>query len=440
MNIIIAGAGRVGYNLARALSINHNVTVIDRNSEALMRLQESIDMLPIHGDIEDPETYNKLIDKESDLFIAVTDLDEANLLSTLIADDAIDIKRRFIRLRNPQFEKTNIAVRLGIDESFYPLKLTSETVTTLLRYPRANNVKRFEYTDFKLISVHISKDMVMNLELSDRVAIVGVERNKKFILYDREMDIFKKDDLIYLFGNETYIRQLCPKFDDESPLTIERCIVFGAGELGINIARGLINEGVEVKLIEKSVELCHIADEALEGEAMTLNCKYGTATLFDEEGLSYADMAIAATEDDEYNIVKCLEAREHGIQKVMAVNNDIEYYNVMHSLGIVVIRGPKINAFNAIVEKINSTKVVSERKFCGGKAEVYMRKIFPNSHLIGSKLKLPRYLKESLVYLIRQERLIDAMSETIVLEENDIISVFTLKESVEEIQKWINGL
>ena len=255
MNIIIAGAGRVGYNLARILSVNHDVTVIDRNSEALHRLQESIDILPLHGDIEDPETYNKLIDKESDLFIAVTDSDEANLLSTLIADDAIDIKRRFIRLRNPQFEKTNVSVRLGIDESFYPLKLTSETVTTLLRYPRANNVKRFEYTEFKLISVHISKDMVMNLELSDKVTIVGIERNKRFIIYNGEMDIFKKNDLLYLFGNETDIREMCPKLDNESPVTIERCIVFGAGELGVNTAKALLEYGVEVKLIEKSVKL-----------------------------------------------------------------------------------------------------------------------------------------------------------------------------------------
>ena len=440
MNIIIAGAGRVGYNLGRALSTHHNVTVIDRNLEALLRLQESIDILPIHGDIEDPETYNKLIDKESDLFIAVTDLDEANLLSTLIADDAIDIKRRFIRLKNPQFEKTNISIRLGIDESFYPLKLTSQTVTTLLRYPRANNVKRFEYTNFKLISVHISKDMVINPVFSDKVAIIGIERNKRFIIYNGEMDIFKKNDLLYLFGDETYIREMCPKFDDESPVAIQRCIVFGAGELGVNTAKALLEYGVEVKLIEKSVELCHIADEALGGEAMTLNCKYGTSALFEEEGLSHADMAIAATEDDEYNIVKCLEAREHGIQKVMAVNNDIEYYNVMHSLGIVVVRGPKINAFNAIVEKINSSRVVTERKFCGGKAEVYMRKIFPDSHLISKKLKMPKYVNNSLIYLIRQERLVDTKNETVILEEGDIISVFSLKENVEDIQKWINGL
>jgi len=100
MDIIIAGAGRVGFNLSRTLSIGHNVTVIDQNSEALRRLQESLDILPINGDIEDPLTYKKLIDKRADLFIAVTDVDEANLISTLIVDDTIDVKRKLIRLKN----------------------------------------------------------------------------------------------------------------------------------------------------------------------------------------------------------------------------------------------------------------------------------------------------------------------------------------------------
>jgi len=438
MNIIIAGAGRVGYNLAKTLSYNHEVTVIDRNAEALQRLNESIDILPINGDIEDPQTYQKLIDKESDLFIAVTDLDEANLLSTLIADDAIDIKRRFIRLRNPQFAQTNISIRLGIDEAFYPLKLTSDTVTTLLNYPRANNVKKFEYTDFKLISVHIYQDLP-DFTIPKNVTIVGVERDKKFFITDTPQDGLKKDDLIYLFGDETTIRELCSIFDTQSPKFIERAIIFGADDLGINIAKALIENGIEVKIIEKSLELCSIADEALGGEAMTLNCKYGTSTLFEEEGLGYADMAIAATKNDEYNIVKCLEAKEHGIKKVMAINNDLEYYNVMHSLGIIVIRGPKVNAYNAILEKINSNNIVSERKFCGGKGEIYMRKIFPNSKLIGKKIKTIK-LDSTLFFLIRDRDLIHLQQNKEVFEDGDILFTVTSKRNANSIQKWINEL
>jgi len=438
MNIIIAGAGRVGYNLAKTLSYNHEVTVIDRNAEALQRLSESIDILPINGDIEDPQTYQKLIDKESDLFIAVTDLDEANLLSTLIADDAIDIKRRFIRLRNPQFAQTNISIRLGIDEAFYPLKLTSDTVTTLLNYPRANNVKKFEYTDFKLISVHIYQDLP-DFTIPKNVTIVGVERDKEFFITDTPKDGLKKDDLIYLFGDETTIRELCSIFDTQSPKFIERAIIFGAEDLGINIAKALIENGIEVKIIEKSLKLCSIADEALGGEAMTLNSKYGTSTLFEEEGLEYADMAIAATKNDEYNIVKCLEAKEHGIKKVMAINNDLEYYNVMHSLGIIVIRGPKVNAYNAIIEKINSNNIVSERKFCGGKGEIYMRKIFPNSKLIGKKIKTIK-LDSTLFFLIRDKNLINLHQNQEVFEDEDILLTVTSKQNANSIQKWINEL
>lgn len=59
MNIIIAGAGKVGFNLARTLSIGHNVTIIDKNKEALHRIQESLDIMPMNGDVEDSKTYEK---------------------------------------------------------------------------------------------------------------------------------------------------------------------------------------------------------------------------------------------------------------------------------------------------------------------------------------------------------------------------------------------
>ncbi len=439
MNIIIAGAGRVGYELARLLSLHHSVTVIDRNAKALQRLQESIDILPVEGDIEDPDTYKRFIDKESDLFIAVTDNDEANLLSTLIADDAIELSRKFIRLRNPNFAKTKVCDRLGIDEAFYPMELTSEAVAILLRYPHANNVKRFEYTDNVLISLRVTVDSSIDIPKSDNYIVVGVERDKSLFIPTDDM-MLQQNDLVYLFGQEVAIRQKCKELDVLSPSEIERSIIFGADELGVSIAKALIKEDIEVKIIEKSLELCHIADEKLGGSAMTLSCKYGTATLFEEEGLSHANMAIAATEDDEYNIVKCLEAREHGIEKVMAVNNEIEYYNVMHSLGIVVIRGPKINALNAIIEKINSSHVITERKFCGGKGQIYLRRVFSTSHLVGKKLKLPKKIDDIIFILIRDGSLIRLESEPLFIEEGDIIVLFTTSNEANRVHEWIHGL
>jgi len=129
MDIIIAGAGKVGYSLAKTLSIGHNVTVIDKNGEALKRLQESLDILPIQGNIEDPLTYEKSIDKNIDLFIAVTNSDEANIISTIIANDTIKIERKFIRLENEFFAKSSIKEKIGIDKTVFPIQLSISNPT-----------------------------------------------------------------------------------------------------------------------------------------------------------------------------------------------------------------------------------------------------------------------------------------------------------------------
>ncbi len=100
MNIIIAGAGKVGFNLAKTLCIGHNVTIIDKNSDALLRIQENLDILPIKGNLENPSTYESFLDTKIDLFIAVTNLDEANIISCLVAGDILDIEKKVIRLKN----------------------------------------------------------------------------------------------------------------------------------------------------------------------------------------------------------------------------------------------------------------------------------------------------------------------------------------------------
>ncbi len=439
MNIIIAGAGRVGFQLARTLSVAHNVTVIDRNSEALKRLQESLDILPVHGDIEDPLTYRKLIEKEADIFIAVTDMDEANIISTLIAGDSIEIKRKFIRLRNEFFAKSSIREKLEISDAVFPLNLTSETVQMLFSYPRANNVKSFSYTDMKLISVRAT-GLSDNIKLKpEGCAVVGIERKNIFILPGKGEIEIESGDLVYFFGDESRIRQLCTMLETEAPDNIDKCVVFGAGDLGVAIARKLIEYGKEVKLIEKDLRKCEVADEMLDGEAMVLSCKYGTSTLFEEEGLIHADMMIAATENDEYNIIKCLEAKEYGIKKVIAINNEIEYYSLMHSLGIVVVRGPKMSAFHTITEKIHSSRIVTERKYCGGMGSLFLRKIFPGSHMAGRRLK-PREKRDSVkMFYIRKGELFD-FDETIYIEEEDILAVFMKESEAEMMESWLNGL
>ncbi|MEY3001852.1 MAG: hypothetical protein RLZZ428_227, partial [Pseudomonadota bacterium] len=267
--------------------------------------------------------------------------------------------------------------------------------------------------------------------------IIGIERNKHFFVPDKEIEI-QKDDLVYFFGKSEPILHLSDMLETLEFKSIERCVIFGAGDVGVSIAQSLKANNRQIKVIDKDIELCKRADEALQGTALTINSKYGTEELFEEEGLAHADMMIAATDNDEYNIIKCLEAREHGIEKVVAIINELEYYNLMHALGIVVVRGPKMNAYNEIMERIYSSNIVMERKFCGGKANIYLRKIFHDSPLI-SKNIAPFKEHQSVAYLLREEVLY-LLDKPIPAKEGDMIIVFCTSEISPKVKRWIYGL
>ncbi len=438
MEIIIAGAGKVGFYLARTLCMVHNVTIIDKNAEALNRLHENLDIYPVLGNIEDPETYKKLSGHEVDLFIAVAERDETNLIATLIADEAIDVARKYIRLKNSYFFKMSIRDKLGVTDAVFPYRLTSQTIGMLLKYPKANNVKQFVHTDFKLISVLVTTQMEpMALHRRD-IMVVGIERDKRFFI-PSEDETIRTGDMVYFFGSEAAIRQQCEQLEQRAASQIERCVVFGAGELGVTVTQTLTAHGKNVKLIEKDMELCEKADERLGGTVMTINCSYGMTELFENEHLADADMAVAATDDDEYNIIKCLEARQHGIKKVIAVNNEPEYYSLMHSLGIVVVRGPKISAYNGLIEMIDSNRIVLFRKFCGGEGAIFMRRIYADSDVIDNKPPpLSQHTDEKFL-LVRGETLM-MLESVALLKEDDVIVVFCSRQRQEQVKMWINGL
>jgi len=438
MNIIIAGAGKVGFNLAKTLSIGHNVTIIDKNSEALHRIQESLDIMPMRGDVENSQTYANFTDKDIDLFIAVTNLDNVNLISVLMAESVLNIDRKFVRLQKQFFYESNVQSRLGIDKLIFPIQLASKAISSLLEYPKANNVKFFKYTDYKLISVMVSSRFVPQSFQSKNFIIVGIERKKEFFIPgDDDVEILP-NDLVYFFGLEEEIRELCPKIELETNSEIQRCVVFGGEELGVSISRELIKIGRDVKLVEEDLQLCELADEALEGKAAIINSKYHSHDIFEEEDLGSADIFIAATNNDEFNIIKCLEAKEAGIKKAVAINNEMEYYNLMHSLGIIVVRGPKISAYNTIMEEISSTGVVIQKSYCGAKAVIFMRKIFRSSGLVNKKIKPFSVVKSKLFYMRNEE--IFSLDEKIILEEDDLIVGFcTTKESA-KVKQWIYEL
>ncbi|HHO65670.1 MAG TPA: potassium transporter, partial [Epsilonproteobacteria bacterium] len=264
-----------------------------------------------------------------------------------------------------------------------------------------------------------------------------IEREKSFFVPGKDTSIHK-DDLVYLFGHIDTIEEIASKLDEKMPSSIKKVVIFGANTLAQKIAKVLLDKKLEIKMIEKDIGHCRRASELLQGKVRIINSSYEDQRLFEEEGLKNADMIIAAEHDDEKNIVKCIEAKEYGIKKVVAVNNDKAYYNLMHKMGVVVVRGSKAGAHYAILEKISSSSIVTERHFCGGNGVLFMRKIYPHSELIGKPVKNVR-LANVIVLLLREEKLY-GLDQVGPLEQGDILVIFGEIEKEEEIQQWIYTL
>jgi trk system potassium uptake protein TrkA len=438
MEIIIAGAGRVGFRLAKALSPKHNVTIMDKNVEALERIRENIDVLTLPGHVQDPDSYEALRGREVDLFIAVTDSDEVNLVSCIIADEKIRVKRKIIRLRHEFFARSSIAEKSAITDAVFPYSLTAASVKALLDYPKANNVKGFPETPMKLISVranfhHGEHDVPVGQINSKRVMVVGIDRKKNFHIPTAN-DAIRHDDMVYLFGAEETVRELCGRFDHKMPRKIRKIVILGADTLGIEIARALSVHGATIKLIEKDLQKCRRAAEILQNNATVINSKYGDFRLYRDEGLTNAQMLIASTANDEENIIKCIEAKEHGIEKVVAINNDIEYYNLMHSLGLVIVRGPKTNAFYSIMETIGSNTAVNEKLFCGGSAICFVR------DLNGYRGTILPFVKHNVVSCIVAAGTLHLFDRPLNVEEHCVVISFCARCREEEVRRWINDL
>ena len=441
MNIIIAGAGTVGYLLSQSLSIKHNVIVIDKDIKKLERLDDEIDIFVIKGDIEDPKTYKDLPIDRADLFIAVADSDEANLLSTLVAEDVVDIGKKIIRLKNDGFVKSHVLKKLSIDYAIFPDILTARRIKSLLAFPKANNVKAFHQSKHKLISIKVERKDCIDYRVSDirdsDVRVIGIERDKRLFTPNLD-DKITNGDLVYLYGNVKKIEELSFKLDEVMPSVIKRVVIFGANTQAQKIALALLTKDIEIKIIEKDRALCQEASALLGEKVMVINSAYEDHKLFEDEGIKYADMVIAGGHNDEKNIVKCVEAKEYGIPKVVAINNDKSYYNLMHKMGLVVVRGSKASANFEILEKISSSSIVTQRHYCGGMGVLFMRKIYPNSQLIDKSIRYKK-IKGVKVLLTRDEEIFD-ISDVKSFQQGDIIIVSGDIAKKEEMRRWIYSL
>ncbi|WP_457561114.1 NAD-binding protein [Caminibacter sp.] len=422
MEILIVGAGKVGYFLAKALHNNHNVTIIDKNEKALEKIVENLDVLTINKDIRDPNIA-RVLNEQYDYLINVTNNDEINIVSNLILTNKLNIEHSVIRLGNTDYISSPLYKIINA-RLIFPYILAARGIAKLIDFPKANNIKSIPFCEFSLVSINADTSVQVKKINKENVLVIGVERDERFVFLNEE-DFILENDLVYILGDLEEIKKIANLINQSAPETIEKLTIFGANELGITIANLLKEFDLKIKIVEKEEDLAMKAANILDEDIEIIHMPYEDDEILLNEGIQHSDLAITAFLHDEDNIINSLKAKKLGIKKIITINNNLSYYSIMHSLKLSTIRGPKIAAFYEILEEVDSQFLIYERFFLGMKGKIFMKKAFKEKTIEKPK----EYAK---VIIIRDNKIIN-VKEKFEVKQDDIIVEFNFSGN----RSWI---
>lgn len=361
MNIIIAGCGGVGCTLAEQLTAEgHEVTVIDNNSKNLQNVVSQFDVMGVQGNSTSYVTQMEAGIDKADLLIAVTDHDEVNMLTCLIAKKAGNCQT-IARVRSPQYftEIDYIRDELGLSMAVNPEFAAAQEISRLIQIPSALEVDTFAKGRVNLIKIEIPTGSELDqLMLSDFSAKIGadaliciVERGKEVFIPGGGF-VLQAGDKIYVTMQISALNDFLNKIGiKEKP--IKKVMIAGGGTLGYYLGRILTEARMQVKIIEKNGERCSELSELLP-KAMIINGNATDKQLMIEEDIETTDAVTAVTNLDEENLLLALYANKVSNAKVITRINRLSFEDVLGDLPIGSTVTPKDITAEYIIRYVRS--------------------------------------------------------------------------------------
>ena len=306
MRVVIVGAGKLGYTIAELLSNEQmEVTVIDREESQLTAVKNNLDVLTIVANGASPITMDDPDVNGADVFIAVTAVDEVNMVACILAKKH-GVKHTIARIRDMQFlseAKDYLKKNFDIDLMLNPEMIAAHEIYRILMTPAALDVDDFAGGKVRLFEVKIRKDSkyidipFKKLRLPEGVLAGLIFRDHQMIIPHGD-DMLKARDNAYFIGFPDAIESFSTNFIQSNSRKLERVMIIGAGRIARTLAVMLINAGVNVKVIEKDRDRCEEIAQLLTGDSIAI---YGDGTNVDllaQEGNASADVVDCLTEDE----------------------------------------------------------------------------------------------------------------------------------------------
>ena len=445
MNIIICGAGRVGFAIAKILTEqNHSITVIDQSSEDIQKINETLDVKAIVGKATSPIILENANSKEADMIIAVTKNDEINMMICQIAYSLFKIPKKIARIRtqdylNPKFSKLYNKENLPIDVIISPEIEIAKSIQRKLESPGALDNVPFADNKIKLLEILIDESCpISEIKLNEltkkfpklNANILGVIRDEKFIFLKKN-DVMKKNDKAYVIINSLQMKETLSAFGHDEKIS-NKILIIGGGNIGFNLAKNIEQsfEDARLKIIEKDKKRAEIIANEL-NNTIVINGNGLDEDILAEVNLEDVETVIALTNDDEDNLmVSVLVEKFSKDKKTMALINKPNYSLLQSSLKIDDLIDPRMTTVSSILKHVHKGTIENAYSILNGDYEVIEAEIIETSELINKELKncdLPDEIRIGAV--LRKNEIIIPRSD-FVFKKDDTVVFLTKKDQL----------
>ena len=447
MNIIICGAGRVGFTIAKLLSEqNHSITVIDQSSEDIQKIKDSLDVNAIVGKATYPSILEKAKGADADMIIAVTRNDEINMLICQIAYTTFKISKKIARIRSqnylePKFSKLYNKENLPIDVIISPELEIAKSLLRKLEAPGALDNIPFADNKIRLLEILIEENCpIKNIKLNEltkkfpdlEANILGVIRNEKFIILKKN-DVMEKDDKAYVIINSSQMAKTLIAFGHNEKIS-SKILIIGGGNIGYNLAKNIEEtfDSARIKIIEKNKERAEFIANEL-NNSIIINGDALDEDVLSEANLDEIETVLALTNDDEDNLmISVLVEKFSKNKKTIALTNKSNYSLLQSSLKIDDLIDPRMSTVSSILKHVHKGTIETAYSILNGEYEVIEAEIIETSELINKELKnanLPdeirigAILRGDDIIIPRSSFVFQKDDKVVFLAKNDQISV-----------------
>ena len=448
MNIIICGAGMVGFSISKQLQAQgHSVTVIDQSSEDIKKINDTQDVKGIVGRATLPSVLESAGAKDTDMIIAVTRNDEINMVVCQIASSLFNISKKIARIRSQEFlegkwsklySKTNIP----IDVIISPEREVAKSLFRKLEAPGALDNVPFVKDKVKLLEILIEKKCpIANIPLNEltkkfpefKAYIFGAERKEKFVFFKKN-DEMKVGDKVYLVVSTDQINKLLSVFGHDEKVA-KKILIIGGGNVSLHLAKLLEgSEGLRTKIIEKNkVRAEQIASEL--SSSIVICGDPLDEKILKEANIEEIETVFALTDDDEDNIMSCVLAEKYTPSKrTIAIINKHNYNILQESLKIDDLVDPRMATVSTIMKHVHMGTIDTVYSLLDGQYEFLEAKILESSELVNKSIKDSNLPDQVRIGAIVRNNKVMMPSSKFIFEKDDIAIVLSKREQLKDVE------